>query len=145
MYDPAVKRLSFEYTFASRQVSTPGTWPSRVPDQATGRYGRRGEDAEHRSREADDAAARRRDRVGHQPSRSLIVESVMQLSARNQIPARVTTINSGEAIANVELSANGVRLVASITVEAVRELGLAEGSSVTAVIKASDVILATGD
>ena len=40
----------------------------------------------------------------------------MQLSARNQIPARVTSINSGEAIANVELSANGVRLVASITV-----------------------------
>ena len=69
----------------------------------------------------------------------------MQLSARNQIPARVTSINSGEAIANVELSASGVRLVASITVEAVRELGLAEGSSVTAVFKASDVILATGD
>jgi molybdopterin-binding protein len=39
------------------------------------------------------------------------------------------------------LDANGVRLVASITVEAVRELGLAEGSEVTAVIKASDVIL----
>jgi molybdopterin-binding protein len=38
----------------------------------------------------------------------------MQLSARNQIPARVTGINSGEAIANVELDANGVRLVASI-------------------------------
>ncbi len=68
----------------------------------------------------------------------------MQLSARNQIPARVTSINSGEAIANVELDAGGTRLVASITVEAVRELGLAEGSQVTAVIKASDVIIATG-
>ena len=69
----------------------------------------------------------------------------MALSARNQIPARVTSINSGAAIANVELDASGVRLVASITVEAVRELGLAEGSSVIAVIKASDVILATSD
>jgi molybdopterin-binding protein len=66
----------------------------------------------------------------------------MRLSARNQIPARVTSINAGEAIANVELDAGGVRLVASITTEAVRELGLAEGSQVTAVIKASDVVLA---
>ena len=69
----------------------------------------------------------------------------MRLSARNQIPARVTSITAGEAIANVALDANGVRLVASITVEAVRDLGLAEGSQVIAVIKASEVILATGD
>jgi molybdopterin-binding protein len=69
----------------------------------------------------------------------------MQLSARNQIPARVISINFGEAIANVELDACGSRLVASITVEAVKQLGLAEGSEVTAVIKASDVILAVGD
>ncbi len=67
----------------------------------------------------------------------------MQLSARNQIPARVTGITLGEAIANVELDAGGVRLVASITVEAVRQLGLAEGSQVVAVVKASDVIVAT--
>ncbi len=69
----------------------------------------------------------------------------MRLSARNQIPATVTGITSGEAIANVELDANGVRLVASVTVEAVRDLGIAVGSEVTAVIKASEVILATGD
>jgi molybdopterin-binding protein len=69
----------------------------------------------------------------------------MKLSARNQIPARVTAIQAGEAIANVELDANGVRMVASITVEAVKQLGLTEGSSVIAVIKASDVIVATPD
>ena len=69
----------------------------------------------------------------------------MALSARNQIPAQITGITTGEAIANVELDANGVRLVASITVEAVRQLGLTEGASVTAVIKASDVLLATTD
>jgi molybdopterin-binding protein len=67
----------------------------------------------------------------------------MKLSARNQIPARVTSINSGEAIANVEMEAGGVRLVASVTVEAVRELGITEGAAVTAVIKASDVMLCT--
>ena len=65
----------------------------------------------------------------------------MKLSARNQIPATVTAINTGEAIANVELDAGGTRLVASITVEAVKELGLMVGSEVTAVIKASDVLL----
>jgi molybdopterin-binding protein len=54
----------------------------------------------------------------------------------------VRSINSGEAIANVEFHANGVRLVASITVEAVRQLDLTEGSEVVAVVKASDVILA---
>jgi molybdopterin-binding protein len=66
----------------------------------------------------------------------------MKLSARNKIPARVTGINFGEATANVEMDAAGTRLVASITVEAARELGLKEGSEVTAVIKASDLILA---
>lgn len=69
----------------------------------------------------------------------------MKLSARNQIPATVTAINAGEAIANVALDAGGVRLVASITIEAVRDLGLREGSTVTVVIKASDVIVAVAD
>jgi molybdopterin-binding protein len=69
----------------------------------------------------------------------------MQLSARNQIRATVTSVNAGEATANVVLDANGVRLVASITVEAARELGLAQGSEVIAVIKASDVIVALLD
>ena len=69
----------------------------------------------------------------------------MKLSARNQIAAKVVAINQGEAIANVQLDAGGTRLVASITVEAVRELGLAEGSEVTAVVKASDVMIAISD
>jgi molybdopterin-binding protein len=69
----------------------------------------------------------------------------MKLSARNQVPARVTGITHGEATANVELDAGGVRLVASITVEALAELGLAEGREVVAVVKASDVILAVAD
>jgi molybdopterin-binding protein len=69
----------------------------------------------------------------------------MRLSARNKINARVTSITEGEATANVVLDAGGQRLVASVTVEAVKELGLTEGSEVTAVIKASDVILAVAD
>jgi molybdopterin-binding protein len=69
----------------------------------------------------------------------------MRLSARNQVRARVTSITEGDASANVELDASGVRMVASVTVEAVRELGLAEGSEVVALIKASDVMLAVAD
>jgi molybdopterin-binding protein len=69
----------------------------------------------------------------------------LKLSARNQIPARVTAVNAGEAIANVELDAGGIRLVASVTKEAVQELGIAEGASVTVVIKASDVMIGAAD
>jgi molybdopterin-binding protein len=76
-------------------------------------------------------------RIGHNDS--------MKLSARNKIEGTVTGITRGEATANVALDAGGIRLVASITVEAADELGLAEGSRVTAVIKASDVMLAVSD
>jgi len=69
----------------------------------------------------------------------------VKLSARNQLPGTVKSITEGTAIANVEVDVDGQRLVASITVEAVRELGLREGTPVTAVIKASEVILATAD
>lgn len=67
----------------------------------------------------------------------------MKLSARNQLKGTVSEIRRGEAIANVVLDVAGQRIVASITVEAVEELGLAEGSPVTAIVKASDVIIAT--
>lgn len=69
----------------------------------------------------------------------------MRLSARNKINATVTGITRGEASANVELDAGGTRLVATITVEAANELGLTEGMQVTAIVKASDVIVAVPD
>ena len=69
----------------------------------------------------------------------------MKLSARNKLPATVTAITEGAATANVELDCNGIRLVASITAEAAHELGLKEGSEVTAFVKASDVILGVAD
>ena len=66
----------------------------------------------------------------------------MRISARNQLRGRVTGISRGDAIANVQLEVAGQRLVASITVEAVEQLGIVEGSEVVAVVKASDVMLA---
>jgi molybdopterin-binding protein len=73
----------------------------------------------------------------------IIRRNKMKLSARNQLPGTVSEIRRGEAIANVVLDVAGQRLVASITVEAVDELGLAAGKEVTVIVKASDVILAT--
>jgi molybdopterin-binding protein len=72
-------------------------------------------------------------------------EESMKLSARNQLTGTVTEIRRGEAIANVVLDVAGQRLVASITVEAVQDLGLEPGKRVTAIVKASDVIVATED
>jgi molybdopterin-binding protein len=69
----------------------------------------------------------------------------MRLSARNQLRGRVTSVNRGQAIANVALDVGGQRIVASITAEAVDELGVKEGDEVTAIIKASDVMLAVAE
>lgn len=66
----------------------------------------------------------------------------MRLSARNQLAGRVTRVHEGAAIGNVEIDVGGQRMVASITVEAIRELRLAEGAEVIAIVKASDVMLA---
>jgi molybdopterin-binding protein len=68
----------------------------------------------------------------------------MKLSARNRLSGTVTSITKGEAIANVVVDCGGQRIVASITVESATDLGLQEGAPVTAIIKASDVMLATG-
>jgi molybdopterin-binding protein len=69
----------------------------------------------------------------------------MRLSARNKISAKVTRITLGQATANVEMDAGGVRLVAAITAEAAAELGLKEGMEVIAVVKASDVMVGVPD
>ncbi len=68
----------------------------------------------------------------------------MKLSARNQLAGTVKEVNRGAAIANVVVDVGGQRIVSSITVEAADDLGLAEGSEVTVIVKASDVLLATG-
>lgn len=65
----------------------------------------------------------------------------MKLSARNQLRAKVVALNEGVVTTIVELDVGGERLVSSITAEAARDLGLREGMDVTAIVKASDVIL----
>jgi molybdate transport system regulatory protein len=66
----------------------------------------------------------------------------MRLSARNQLTGTVTAIEVGAVmtIVKVEL-AGGQHVTASVTKDAVEELGLAVGSPVTAIIKSTEVML----
>ncbi|MFJ7949698.1 molybdopterin-binding protein [Streptomyces sp. NPDC096354] len=69
----------------------------------------------------------------------------MSLSIRNQIPGTVTAITVGEVMATVKVRLDGGQhLTAAITREAVEDLGLAEGSAVRALVKSTEVALATG-
>ncbi|KUL22802.1 TOBE domain-containing protein [Streptomyces regalis] len=68
----------------------------------------------------------------------------MPLSIRNQLPGTITAITPGEVMATVKLRLDGGQdLTAAITLEAVKDLGLAEGTAVTALVKATEISLAT--
>ena len=67
----------------------------------------------------------------------------MKLSARNQIKGRVLSVKKGATTAHVRVEiAPGQVVMASITNEAVEDLGLKVGSAAIVVIKASDVMIA---
>lgn len=67
----------------------------------------------------------------------------MKLSTRNQLPGTVTAVTTGEAMAVVKVELAGGHVVtSSITREAAEELGLAEGTTVTVLIKSTDIGLA---
>ncbi|MFJ8783447.1 molybdopterin-binding protein [Streptomyces sp. NPDC102476] len=68
----------------------------------------------------------------------------MTLSIRNQLPGTVTTVVPGEAMATVRIRLDGGQdLTAAITLDAVAELGLAQGTPVRALVKSTEVSLAT--
>lgn len=70
----------------------------------------------------------------------------MKISGRNFIPGKIVEIKEGATTAHVRVAiAGGTILTASITNEAVEELGLKLGENVHALIKASDVMIAVGD
>lgn len=66
----------------------------------------------------------------------------MKVSARNAFSGTVVDIRKGATTAHVVLDVNGIRVTASITNEAVDDLGLKVGAPATAIVKASDVIVA---
>lgn len=67
----------------------------------------------------------------------------MQLSARNQLVGSVTEVKKGAVAAQVTVDIGGGNTITSVvTVDAVEQLGLAAGKKVTAVVKATEVLLA---
>ena len=70
----------------------------------------------------------------------------MKLSARNQLPGTITAINEGAVNTIVKIDiGNGTLISATISNEAVKELGLSVGSKATAVIKATSVMVGIDD
>jgi molybdopterin-binding protein len=67
----------------------------------------------------------------------------MRISARNQFKGKILEVKMGATTAHVRLEiAPGQVITSSITNEAVEELGLKVGGTATAVIKASNVMIA---
>ncbi len=66
----------------------------------------------------------------------------MKLSARNQISGTIVAIVPGAVNGSIKVDIGGGNVVtANITEEAIQELGLAEGETVTVIVKASDVMI----
>ncbi|WP_330341275.1 TOBE domain-containing protein [Streptomyces sp. NBC_00557] len=74
---------------------------------------------------------------------SVASRRVEGLSIRNQLPGAVTGLTTGAVMATVKISIDGGVLTAAITKDAVADLGLFVGSDVVALIKATEVSLAT--
>ena len=67
----------------------------------------------------------------------------MALSARNQLQGTVRSVKLGTIMAEVVVDVGGNEIVSAITRGSAERLGLAEGSAVTVVIKATEVMLST--
>ncbi|MEV2211771.1 TOBE domain-containing protein [Streptomyces sp. NPDC050997] len=68
----------------------------------------------------------------------------MSLSIRNQLSGTVTAITPGEVMATVKVRLTGGQdLTSAITLEAAEDLGLAAGTAVRALVKSTEVSLAT--
>lgn len=66
----------------------------------------------------------------------------MRLSARNVLTGKIVDVVKGATTAHVRIDVGGTIITASITNEAVEDLGLKAGMNASAVVKASDVMVA---
>ena len=72
----------------------------------------------------------------------MMANGKLNISARNQLTGTVSAIEEGAVNAIVKLDvAEGVKISSTISMEAVKELGLAVGKEATAIIKATSVMI----
>ena len=70
-------------------------------------------------------------------------QKIEGISARNQIEGKIVAVKEGAVNGRVVIEdADGVKVSGSITNEAIENLGLKEGGTAVAVIKATDVMVA---
>jgi molybdopterin-binding protein len=69
----------------------------------------------------------------------------MKLSARNKLKGTVTEIKEGAVNGIVKIDIGGAVISATISLDAIRELGLQVGSPAYAVIKATSVMVGIDD
>lgn len=70
-------------------------------------------------------------------------ERIDTISARNQFPGTVAKVEKGAVNGHVAIEiADGAKITASVTNEAIEDLGLAEGAAAVAIVKATDVLVA---
>ena len=67
----------------------------------------------------------------------------MALSARNQLRGTVKSVKLGTVMAEVVVKVGENEIVSAITRGSAEGLGLSEGTAVTVVIKATEVLLST--
>ncbi|WP_432695933.1 TOBE domain-containing protein [Marinobacterium sp. YM272] len=86
-------------------------------------------------------------RIQRTGSQHRLAEKVpaLRFSARNQLPARIKSIDTSGVIARVELSLGPVQMRCHITSSSIERLQLAPGSGVYAIIKASTIQLMPDD
>ncbi len=65
----------------------------------------------------------------------------MELSARNQLRGRVKEVKLGNIMAEVIVDVGGNEIAAAITRASAERLGLKIGDEVTAIIKATEVMI----
>ena len=67
----------------------------------------------------------------------------MKISARNQLTGTVKTVKSGAVMAEVTVDVKPGSVTAAITDASRDQLGIKEGDTVSVIIKATEVMIAT--